>query len=282
MARSWKSLASTTASQVILLIVTGSCEREEQSCLQGQDCRYAFFTNLDSTHVLPAASHLVLASERAGAEVQSLESSLAMPAPAFGAAWVGSSDIYIANGDWNAIAKVSYSADTFKVGTRVTFGEGTRISGSSEISQLAVASNQSGFYFDGWSARVLRWNPSQMTAKEPIALELLKGRDGWRFSFTETPLQLHGKLYATGSWQLHDRAFRATAVVVIDIASEQASVFVDERCSAASMALRADGWLYLATVLSRPPPIRSTRASAQSRAYCVLTRRRCGSTRASV
>ncbi len=145
--------------------------------------------------------------------------------------------------------------------TRYDLTEGGGISGGSSVSflgkgvtkfgeyggQFQYVSEDKAYWFDGPTSQIVVWNPSTMKVTGSVSLASL-AHDGEVLSFTAAPVWKGDKLYTFAAWRAGLVVSERAAVVVVDTATDTATIVEDTRCGyVRDGVLASDGNLYMAT-----------------------------------
>jgi hypothetical protein len=145
--------------------------------------------------------------------------------------------------------------------TRYDLTENGGLSGGSSVSflgrgvtkfgeyggQFQYVSEEKAYWFDGPTAQVVVWNPSTMKVTGSVSLASL-AHEGEVLSFTAAPVWKGDKLYTFAAWRAGLVVSERVAVVVVDTATDTATIVEDTSCGyVRDGVLASDGKLYLAT-----------------------------------
>lgn len=116
--------------------------------------------------------------------------------------------------------------------------------------QFQYVAADKAYWFDPGTAQIVIWDPEAMRVTGDVSLSDL-AFEGEGLSFTAVPLRDEQLIYSFASWRtgpvpiaIPDRA----GVVVLDTASDEATVAIDTRCGyVRDGVLASDGYIYLAT-----------------------------------
>lgn len=159
--------------------------------------------------------------------------------------------LYLATDSAPSVTRYELSPEgTLEKGPAVSFlGQG--VASFAEYSgQFQFVSDEKAYWFDPSAAKIIVFDPTQMTVRGSIALDGL-AFEGEGLSFSAAPRKQGNKIYSFASWRtgpvpvtVPDRA----AVIVLDTETDTAKVAFDTRCGYVRDGVLADdGYLYLAT-----------------------------------
>ncbi|WP_437961033.1 hypothetical protein WME76_16305 [Sorangium sp. So ce119] len=115
-------------------------------------------------------------------------------------------------------------------------------------SQFHFVSETKAYFFDGPTAQVVVWNPEEMAVTGDIPLESLVVPDATLTYSSAPPLRLGGDVITFGGWRIGPEVPSLAAVVVVDSATDEATVVTDERCGYVRDGVEGpDGMIYVAT-----------------------------------
>ncbi|WP_437291688.1 hypothetical protein [Sorangium sp. So ce406] len=115
-------------------------------------------------------------------------------------------------------------------------------------SQFHFVSETKAYFFDGPTAQVVVWNPEEMAVTGDIPLESLVIPDATLTYSSAPPLRLGGDVITFGGWRVGPEVPSLAAVVVVDSATDEATVVTDERCGYVRDGVEGpDGMIYVAT-----------------------------------
>lgn len=114
--------------------------------------------------------------------------------------------------------------------------------------QFHFVSETKAYFFDGPTAQVVVWNPEEMAVTGDIPLEALVLPDATLTYSSSPPLRRGDDVITFGGWRLGPEVPSLAAVVVVDSATDKATVVTDDRCGyVRDGALGPDGMIYMAT-----------------------------------
>jgi len=113
--------------------------------------------------------------------------------------------------------------------------------------QMQYISPEKAYWFDGPTAQIVIWNPSTMEVTGSMPLPGLAVAK-LTLSFTAAPIRRGDKLYTFVAWRQGVSIIPRAAVVVVDSATDTATIAEDTRCGYVRDGVLADdGKLYVAT-----------------------------------
>ncbi|AKF08730.1 hypothetical protein [Sandaracinus amylolyticus] len=196
-------------------------------------------------------SYVVLTGDLTRTTTLALHDATELPGRAIGAGPTGGGALYVGGTEGPTITRYDLSQDgtTLEEGDTVSFaGAGVTSIGEYQ-DQLQFVSETKAYYFDGRSAQMIVWNPSEMTVERAVDLsELVIERALLTFS---TNAVRHGEhiVFPLG-WRsdVDARIISVAGVLVVDTRDDSFTVARDERCGYVRTAAEGDdGRLYLAT-----------------------------------
>lgn len=160
----------------------------------------------------------------------------------------GGSSLFIANDAGPEITRYELNAEggLDKADTVSFLGKGVTAFGEYG-GQFQYISAEKAYWFDGPTAQVVVWNPSEMAVSGDIPLPGL-ATEGQVMSFTAAPVWSGKKLYTFVAWRKGVAVVPRAAVVVLDTETDEATIVEDTHCGyVRDGVLASDGKLYLAT-----------------------------------
>jgi hypothetical protein len=209
---------------------------------------YAVTTQVIATEGGNNQSYVVVTDTLDGA-VLALDEAVEVAGRALGVGATGGGAVFVAGDAGPTVTRYDLQADgTLDEGATVSFlGKG--VSAITEYGgQFQFVSATKAYYFDGATAQVIVWNPSEMTVTGSVALTDLVIA-GATLTFTAAPLQIGGDVITFAGWRRGAAEVPSQAgVVVVDGATDEVTVVTDTRCGyVRDGALAADGKIYMAT-----------------------------------
>ncbi|WP_438030506.1 hypothetical protein [Sorangium sp. So ce233] len=115
-------------------------------------------------------------------------------------------------------------------------------------SQFHFVSETKAYFFDGPTAQVVVWNPEEMAVTGDIPLDSLVVPDATLTYSSAPPLRLGDDVITFGGWRVGPEVPSLAAVVVVDSATDEATVVTDDRCGYVRDGVEGpDGMIYVAT-----------------------------------
>lgn len=155
--------------------------------------------------------------------------------------------VYYAGDKKAEIDRYDLKNDKLEAGETVSLaGEGVT-SIAEYPGQLVMVSETKALYFDSRTLKVLVWNPKDMTLVKAIDVSELMVT-GFSATFSTVTATKGGKVYMPVGYRTPAAVPSKAAVVVVDTATDTATVVKDERCGYVRDAVEGDdGKWYLAT-----------------------------------
>ncbi|WNZ61743.1 MxcI protein [Myxococcus sp. MxC21-1] len=198
----------------------------------------------------PAASYVVVTREAEQTAQLSLDGAIKVSGRALGVGIRKSGQVYVVSDDSPVVTRYS-----------LTEGGGLEQSGTVSFASLGVmslgeyqanfqfVSATKAYFFDGITAQAVIWNPTEMTVTGNIALGDLE-LEGTEMAFSGSVVSDNGQLIIPVGWRpvAGVGITPRTGVVVVDTATDTATIVTDERCGYAHDAVLApDRKVYVAT-----------------------------------
>lgn len=211
--------------------------------------RYAVVTQVSASGD-QATSYVSVTRSLSSATPVSLEGSTQVLGRALAANEVGSGTVFVSTGGPELTKYVLDAQDKLQPAGKVSFqqfGVGTI---GEYASQLQFVSSTKAYYFDTRTAQIIVWNPTDLTPTRAIDLKDLRLPDATLTFSSTLPVKRAAKIVLAAGWRStnNQRVIKQAAVVVLDTATDTATVLKDERCGYVRDAVEAaDGRVYLAT-----------------------------------
>jgi hypothetical protein len=244
--RSW-----LLAAPVLALPLLAGCGEEKSG--PGGDTSpdtplYAITTQIVTTDT--PQSYVVLTDTLDSSEALKLENAIELPGRALGFGIAKSGSLFVGGNEGPTVTRYDLTSDgrLAKAGT-VSF-EGKGVASITEYQhQFQFVSETKAYYFDGRTAQVILWNPTEMSVTGSISLSDITVQ-GAVMTFATLPLRRADQVIMPVGWRPATGVgiTKQAGVIVIDTKTDTAIFRKDTRCGYTRDAvLGTDGKVYLAT-----------------------------------
>jgi hypothetical protein len=214
-----------------------------------EDAVYALTTQVLGEQAADNLSYVLLTTRLDGEVTLDLKDAVVEVAGrALGTGPDGAGTLFVASDGAPTITRYELSeAGKLVEGDSVSF-LGVGVSAFGEYGgQFQYASAEKAYWFDGATARIVVWNPSEMQVEDTISLDEL-AHAGEILSFTAAPVWSGSTLYSFAAWRSTTAVPSRLAVIVLDTTTDEVTVVEDTRCGYVRDGVLADdGLLYVAT-----------------------------------
>lgn len=196
-------------------------------------------------------SYIALTSDLTTARHVGLEGAVEYPGRGVGAALVGQNALYVGGNESGTVTRFDLSADGRTLTPSGTVGfSGLGVTTIGEYSeQFQFVSPTKAYYFDGRSAQMIVWNPTEMTAERAVDLSSL-ALAGAIVTFSTNALRRGDEIALPLGWRsdVDARIPSEAGVLLVNTKDDSVRVLRDGRCGYVRTAVQGeDGRLYLAT-----------------------------------
>jgi hypothetical protein len=180
----------------------------------------------------------------------SLENAVEVPGRALGFGIAKSGSLYVGGSQDATVTRYDLnSSGKLEKKSTVSFaGRGLSSVGEYQ-NQFQFVSSTKAYYFDGRTAQVIVWNPTDMTVTNAVAINGL-AIEGAVTTFATHPVRAGDLIIAPVGWRPSAGVgiTRRAGVVVVDTKTDAVSLVTDDRCGyVRDGVLAPDGKVYLAT-----------------------------------
>ncbi|MBU8897149.1 hypothetical protein KRR26_16155 [Corallococcus sp. M34] len=200
-----------------------------------------------------------------------LDKAIEVPGRALGSGIPKSRSVYVSSSEGAVVTRYTLTdSGTLKEDGTVSFARQGVSSIGEYQNQFQFVSATKAYYFDGRTAQVILWNPTDMTVIRAIDIRGINV-DGATTTFATAPIRLENRIIMPLGWRpsMSVGITPQAGVVVVDTREDTAQVVVDKRCGYARDGVIApDGKVYLATEAYAAAVYRVSSASAP--APCLL------------
>ena len=209
---------------------------------------YAITTQILTTD--EGQSYVFVTDKLEDAANLSLDNAIEIPGRALGVGIPKSGALFVGSSEGATVTRYELTADgQLQKGASVSFaGKGVKSIGEYQ-NQFQFVSATKAYYFDGYTAQAIVWNPTDMSVTGVIPLPGLTV-DGSVMTFSTFPVRRENQIIMLAAWRPADTVgiTKQAGVIVIDTQKDTATIVKDTRCGyVRDGALAADGQLYLAT-----------------------------------
>ena len=196
-----------------------------------------------------ATSYIALSDTLDSSDVVALDDAVEIAGRALGTAYGRA--LFVGTGDAGTLTRYDLQDDgTLTEGATVSFA-GAGVSAIGEYQeQIQVVSETKAYYFDGRTAQMIIWNPSDMTMTSTVSLGDLILEDAITV-FATNAHWAGDTLYFPVGWRSSDNAriLPTAAMLVIDSTDDSVEIAMDEGRGGyiRTVVDGGDGYLYLAT-----------------------------------
>lgn len=196
-------------------------------------------------------SYIALTDSIAKYATITLDSATEYPGRALGAGLTGAGTLYVGGNEGGKVTRYDLARDgrSLVEGPSLSFA-GKGISNIGEYQeQFQFVSPTKAYYFDGRTAQMVVWDPSEMTVEGSVDLSQLV-MQGALLTFSTNAIRRGNEIAFPLGWRsdVDARIVSEAAVLVVDTTNDSVRVVRDGRCGYVRTAVEgADGRLYLAT-----------------------------------
>ncbi|MGK4004657.1 hypothetical protein WMF31_18635 [Sorangium sp. So ce1036] len=210
--------------------------------------RFAITTQVLGSDTADSLSYVVVTDSLDAGTPLSLGDGIEIVGRALGVGPEGGGAVFVAGDAEPTVTRYDLQADgSLKKGSAVSFlGKGLASIGEYG-GQFQFVSETKAYFFDGPTAQVVVWNPKDMTVTGDIPLDDLVLADA-TLTFSAAPLRQGNDVITFAGWRQGPEVPSQAAIVVVDSATDEATVVTDDRCGyVRDGALGPDGKIYVAT-----------------------------------
>ncbi len=209
---------------------------------------YALTTQILTTD--DPQSYVVLTDSVDHSSPLSLDQAMELPGRALGAGIRKSGSLFVSGNESPTVTRYDVTSDgRLEQKAAVSF-EGKGVSSIGEYQhQFQFVSETKAYYFDGRTAQVIVWNPSEMSVTGSIPLNGLT-IEGALLTFATLPISRQDQIIMPVGWRPATGIgiTSQAGVVVVDTRNDTATVVKDPRCGyVRDGVVGPDGQIYLAT-----------------------------------
>ncbi|WP_437910406.1 hypothetical protein WME95_21850 [Sorangium sp. So ce327] len=194
-------------------------------------------------------SYVIVTDDIDSEETLSLDDAIEVQGRALGVGLDGGGAVFVASDAAATVTRYDLQEDgSLEEGDTVSF-QGKGLAKLGEYgTQFHFVSETKAYFFDGPTAQVVVWNPHEMTVTGDIPLEDLVIPDATLTYSSSSPLVQGDDVITFGGWRIGAEVPSVAAVVVVDSATDEATVVTDERCGYVRDGVEGpDGMIYVAT-----------------------------------
>ncbi|KFE66580.1 hypothetical protein [Hyalangium minutum] len=239
---------AVTALALPLLAACGEDKQEPDDNTPTDTPLYAITTQIVTTDT--PQSYIVLTDTLDVSGELKLENAIELPGRALGVGIPKSRSLFVGGSENATVTRYNLTSDgRLEKGATVSF-EGKGVASIGEYhNQFQFISETKAYYFDGRTAQVIIWNPTDMSVTGSIALPDVTV-SGALLSFATHPIRRGDQVIVPMGWRPTTGIgiTKQAGVVVVDSKTDTAKVVTDTRCGyVRDGVLGADGKVYLAT-----------------------------------
>ncbi|WP_437321492.1 hypothetical protein [Sorangium sp. So ce385] len=208
----------------------------------------ALTTQVFGVEAADTLSYILLTDTLDSDQPLSLDSGIEILGRGIGAGPDGGGALFVASDAAPTVTRYDLEANgSLKKGATVSF-QGQGLAKIDEYGgQFQFVSETKAYFFDGYTAQVVIWNPKEMTVTGAIPLDALVLGDA-TLTFTAAPLRVDGAVISFAGWRNGPEVPSQAGIVVVDTATDEATVVTDDRCGyVRDGAVGPDGKIYMAT-----------------------------------
>ncbi|XYI03420.1 hypothetical protein ACMHYB_28090 [Sorangium sp. So ce1128] len=208
---------------------------------------FALTTQVFGVEAADTLSYILLTDTLESDAPLSLDGGIEILGRGIGAAPDGGGALFVASDAGPTVTRYDLGAGGLKKGATVSFlGQG--LAKLDEYGgQFQFVSETKAYFFDGYTAQVVIWNPKDMTVTGAIPLDDLVIPDA-TLTFTAAPLRVGDAVISFAGWRNGPEVPSQAGIVVVDSATDKATVVTDDRCGyVRDGAEGPDGKIYMAT-----------------------------------
>ncbi|KYF79357.1 hypothetical protein BE17_06560 [Sorangium cellulosum] len=209
---------------------------------------FALTTQVFGVEAADTLSYILLTDTLESDAPLSLDSGIEILGRGIGAAPDGAGALFVASDAGPTVTRYDLGANgSLKKGATVSF-QGQGLAKLDEYGgQFQFVSETKAYFFDGYTAQVVIWNPKEMTVTGAIKLDDLVIPDA-TLTFTAAPLRVGDAVISFAGWRNGPEVPSQAGIVVVDTATDKATVVTDDRCGyVRDGAEGPDGKIYMAT-----------------------------------
>ncbi|AUX43232.1 hypothetical protein SOCE26_046760 [Sorangium cellulosum] len=209
---------------------------------------FALTTQVFGVDAADTLSYILLTDSLDRDEPLSLDSGIEILGRGIGAGPDGGRALFVASDAAPTVTRYDLGADgSLKEGATVSF-QGQGLAKLDEYGgQFQFVSETKAYFFDGATAQVVIWNPKDMTVSGAIPLAELVLPEA-TLTFSAAPLRVGDAVISFAGWRNGPAVPSQAGIVVVDSATDEATVVTDARCGYVRDGVEAeDGMIYMAT-----------------------------------
>ncbi len=193
-------------------------------------------------------SYVILTNKVAGDGQLALDKAIEVPGRSLGMGIPKSGALFVAGSEAATVTRYDLKNGALEKGQTVSFaGKGVTSIGEYQT-QFHFASATKAYYFDGRTAQVIVWNPTEMTVLNAIAVPGLS-IEGATTTFASSPLVVKGDhVFMPVGWRPSVGITKKAGVIAVDTRTDTAVLATDDRCGYVRDGVTGpDGQIYFAT-----------------------------------
>ncbi|MFP2909164.1 hypothetical protein ACLESD_29810 [Pyxidicoccus sp. 3LFB2] len=195
-------------------------------------------------------SYVILTDKVDHTEPLSLENAIEIPGRALGSGLVKTGSLYVSSSEGAEVSRYDLTAEgKLEKKATVSFaGRGLNSIGEYQ-NQFQFISATKAYYFDGRTAQVIVWNPTDMTLTSAVAIPGL-ATEGAITTFATHPVRTGNLVLMPVGWRPSAGVgiTKQAGLVVVDTTTDAVTLVKDDRCGyVRDGVLGTDGKVYLAT-----------------------------------
>ncbi|MFP2932559.1 hypothetical protein ACLESO_46920 [Pyxidicoccus sp. 3LG] len=209
---------------------------------------YAVITQVSSS--TDPQSYVVLTDTVEHTAPLSLENAVEIPGRALGSGVAKEGTLYVSSSSGARVTRYELQDDnTLKETGSVSF-EGRGVNSIGEYQhQFQYVSATKAYYFDGRTAQIIVWNPTDMTVTNAISVNGVTV-EGAVTTFASHPVRIQNHIYMPIGWRPSAGVgiTKLAGVIVLDTTNDTAKVETDDRCGyVRDPVIGPDGKIYVST-----------------------------------
>lgn len=195
-------------------------------------------------------SYVILTDKVDHTEPLSTANAIEIPGRALGSGLTKTGSLYVSSNEGATVTRYDLtSGGSLEKKATVSF-EGRGVASIGEYqNQFQFISETKAYYFDGRTAQVIVWNPSEMTLTQAVPVEKL-AQAGAVTTFATHPVRTGNLVLMPVGWRPSTGVgiVKKAGLIVVDTTTDTATLVEDERCGyVRDGVLGPDGMVYLAT-----------------------------------